>query len=52
LGGKWYEEEGLWFRGPVCVRRETLGEQTNEVIKYWWTFDPEGDLTVAKTGTV
>ena len=49
--GSWYEEEGLWFLGPVSVRRETLNQQTNEITEYQWVFDPEADLMVEQTGT-
>lgn len=49
--GNWYEEEGIWFRGPVHVRRETLDQQTNEITEYQWDFDPQKDLTVEQTGT-
>ena len=49
--GNWYEEEGLWFRGPVRVRWETLDQQTNEISEHQWVFDPEEDLTVEQTGT-
>lgn len=49
--GNWYEEDTLWFRGPVRVHRETLDQQTNEITRYQWAFDPDGDLTVEQTGT-
>ena len=49
--GNWYEEDGLWFRGPVRVRWETLDKQTNEVTEYRWAFDRAADLNVEQTGT-
>jgi hypothetical protein len=49
--GNWYEAEGLWFRGPVRVRWETLDKQTNEITRSQWRFDPEEDLTVEQTET-
>ena len=49
--GNWYEEDTLWFRGPVRVHRETLDQQTNEISKHQWVFAQEEDLTVEQTGT-